>query len=282
MKTFIFMLPALLSFSVFADTKSYLTFSVTPPENALDWTTPGNFVKSMVKSRFLLEENPYGSVATSMYCMNLPTHEMEIAVAPATFDIVAPVVFQGQGLGYFYASHEGEFLEPLKVQSLAGKMTENPERKSVKFIISDQHCKRIDKFLSEFKTKKIAEKWGLAHRPLMGEGATSASLLAAIVKVAGLLPETELSKWEHTLYLPKKFSGSPLTDEYVSIFTLLGAEWGNHKNEDDFVLTFVDPVKVHEWIKEKTMTVDKSTSPVPQGNFWEQANDEIFVKKKKN
>lgn len=272
MKTII--LFSLLSFPAFAGT-SFISVQVTPPERSLDWTLPGTFFKSLIKSRFLLEQRPYGSVTAKVMCEKTPDMEYNIAAEPQSFDVLAPLLFQGQGLGYFYASHEGHLADNDEVNQITAKMNESADVRTLHISISEKQCQRILNFLKEFKEKKIADHWGLPHRPLMGEGATSASLIAGVLKVAGLLSDAELMEWEHVLYLPKKFSGSPLGDAYVGIFSVLGAEWGK-PDEESFVLKFFDPVMIHKWIGQKTKKLDRQTLPVPQGHFWEQANDPYF------
>lgn len=255
----------LLTLPVFAN--GTLSIVTHPPETTLSWSSPGDFMRSLMKARFFLEKAPFGWALGKINCGNLERH---IAAEPESFDVVAPVAFQGKGLGWFFATHSGEMTSEEAAKALYDSVSTDPASFSTSISLSTPQCERMVKFLDEFRMHKIARSWGLPHRPLMGEGATSASLLGATLEIGGVLSLPVLETWKRNLSLPRKLSGPPLTDEYVSVFSLFGSSWGKH-GEDSVELSFWDPGLILDWVKKTGKTLDRSQAPVPEGNFWKQS-----------
>ena len=156
--------------------------------------------------------------------------------------------------------------------------------------INDGQCGRIKNFLSEFREKKIGERFGLPHRPLMAEGASDTSLAVSLMEVAGVLEQDQREAWETGLFLPDDLSGMPLKDHYVGIFSLMGSSWGKRPDKSS-IFKFWNPQKISAWVdnysgpkskleKAKGIEINKSHLPAPQGSYWQQANDPEYSKKK--
>ena len=291
MKTIILLI-SVLSFS--AQAENILNIYVAPPEQNLDWSSPGSLYRSMIKSRIFMSKRPYGSAGADLVCGN---NTYSISADAESFDVTGPVVFGGKGLGHLYSAHPGILLTGEKAVAKNKEVINSPGARFITFLINDGHCLRIKTYWEEFEKHKIAKNFGLPHRPLMGEGTTDTSLIVNSLDVAGLLVPDQREKWDHTLYLPKKLSGAPLSDEYISIFSLMAGDWGKH-SDDSITLHFWDPKLIADWIDQQIATkrtlrklsdntkgipgieFDLKRLPAPQGNFWEQANDSTYSKKK--
>ncbi len=291
MKT-IFILISVFSFSAHAG--NLLNIYVAPPEQTLDWSSPGSLYRSLIKSRFFMTKRPLGSAGADLVCGNT-THS--ISPDAESFDVVGPVVFGGKGLGHLYSAHPGTLLTGEKAVAKNKEVINSPGARFITFLINDNQCERIRTYWEEFQKHNIAKNFGLAHRPLMGEGTTDTAFIVSTLEVAGFLVPDQREKWDRILYLPMKLSGAPLTDEYISIFSVLGGEWGKHSG-NSFILHFWDPKLISEWIDQQIalkrtvrkrsdgskgipgVEYDLTRRPVPQGTFWEQANDPQYNKKK--
>lgn len=241
-----------------------------------------------------MSKRPFGSAGADLACGNT-THS--ISADTESFDVLGPVVFEGKGLGHLYSAHPGILLTGEKAVAKNKEVINSPGARFITFLISDDQCQRIRSFWEEFQKHNIAKNFGLPHRPLMAEGTTDTALVVSSLDVAGLLVPDQKEKWERVLYLPKKISGAPLSDDYIVFFSLLSGNWGQH-SEDSFVLKFWDPELIAKWIDQQIATrrtvrklsdgskgipgveYDLSRRPVPQGTFWEQANDSTYQKKK--
>ncbi len=291
MKTIFILLSALISQNALAGT-DLLNIYVAPPEQHLDWTSPGSLYMSLFKNRLFLTKRPFGSAGADLVCQD---KGHSLSVDAEKFDFVAPVIFQGKGLGFLYSAHPGIILSDDAAVAKNKEVINSPGARFITFLINPDQCARIRTFWEEFKKNNIAKNFGLPHRPLMGEGATDTSLIVSTLEAAGLLVPDQREKWERHLNLPKKLSGSPLTDEYISFLSLSGESWGKNP-EDSFVLHFWDPELITKWIdqqislkktvrklSDKTKGIpgveyDLSRLPVPQGTFWEQANEPSYKK----
>jgi hypothetical protein len=197
-----------------------------------------------------MTKRPYGSAGADLVCGNV-THS--ISTDAKNFDVMGPVVFEGKGLGHLYSAHPGILLTGEKAVAKNKEVINTPGARFITFQISDDQCTRIRTFWEEFQKHNIAKNYGLPHRPLMAEGATDTALVVSTLEVAGFLVPDQREKWDRVLYLPKKLSGSPLTDEYVTIFSLLGGDWGKH-SDDSFILHFWDPELIARWIDQQIAT----------------------------
>lgn len=291
MKTIFILISALISQNALA-ASDLLNIYVAPPEKNLAWASPGSLYTSLFKSRLFFTKRPFGSAGADLLCGE---KNYSLSMDAEKFDFVAPVLFQGKGLGLLYSAHPGIILSDEAAVAKNKEVINSPGARFITFLINPDQCTRIRDFWDEFKKNNIANNFGLPHRPLMGEGATDTSLIVSTLEVAGLLVPDQREKWERLLYLPKKLSGSPLSDEYISVLSLSGESWGK-PSEDSFVLHFWDPELIAKWIDQQIATkrtarklsdktkgipgveYDLTRLPVPQGTFWEQANDPIYKK----
>lgn len=281
--------------STSAPAANLLNIYVAPPEQTLDWTSPGSLYRSIFKSRIFMAKRPYGSAGADLACGN---STRSLSVDTESFDVMGPVVFEGKGLGHLFSAHPGILLKDEKAVAKNKEVINSPGARFITFIISDAQCARIAAYWNDFEKHNIAKNYGLPHRPLMGEGATDTSLIVSTLDVAGFLVPDQREKWDRALYLPKSLSGAPLTDEYVTIFSLLSGDWGKH-SDDSFILHFWDSKLIADWIEQQIQSkrtvrklsdgskgipgieFDLSKRPVPQGTYWEQANDPAYSNKSK-
>jgi hypothetical protein len=247
-----------------------ISLFVTPPEKPLDQSSPGKFMSSLLFSK----GNPLGKTVSEIKCQDFTE---SLTVNPVDLKILGPLFMEGRGLGLLFHTFPGRLEN-------ATPDLKDEKTKFIRIKINQGQCARLKNYLKDFREKKIAERFGLPHRPLMAEGATGASLGVSLLEVAGVMEQGQREAWETTLILPEKLSGMPLKDQYVSPFSLIGSSWGKNDSQN-IVLKFWDPEKIRNWITEKApnkqgLEIDKSHLPAPQGSHWKQANDPAYSKKK--
>ncbi len=303
MKTLLLALSFLMTFSAHsaeADNR-LLTLWISGPERPIDWKSPGSLYRSLIINSFLAPKKLLGSAVAVLHCGkdNNALGTEGISADSESISVFGPVVFQGRGLGHLYTAHPGKLLSSEEALEKRNKMLkENIPLENIAYIISQKHCDRIQTYLSEVKKHGFAKNYGLPHRPLMAEGMTDTSLVISVLQVAGILGPKETESWERVVILPKDLSGAPLTDNYIPIFSLLTGSWAKNIN-NGYVLRFWDPDLIAKSIRSKIWkdikkmndgtlgagkrvgdSIDKTRSPVPEGTFWEQANDPQYSKKK--
>lgn len=303
MKTLLLALSFLMTFSAHsaeADNR-LLTLWISGPERSIDWKTPGSLYRSLLINSILAPKRLFGSAVAVLHCGkdNNALGTEGISADSESISVFGPVVFQGRGLGHLFTAHPGKLLSSKEALEKQKEMlNDNIPTESISYIISEKHCDRIQSYLAEVRKYGFAKNFGLPHRPLMAEGMTDTSLVISILQVAGIIGPKETESWERVVILPKDLSGPPLTDNYISIFSLLTGSWAKSSN-DGYVLRFWDPdlmaksIQSKIWQDIKKMnegtlgagkrvgdSIDKSRSPVPEGTFWEQANDPQYTKKK--
>ncbi|MFL5785943.1 MAG: hypothetical protein ACJ76H_15095 [Bacteriovoracaceae bacterium] len=276
----------LLFFFLFSATSAgaaQLTLITTPPAVPLDWSSPGSLFSSILKNKIRFEKRPLGLTAVKISC---PTWEQTIALVPKSFSVIGELLVDGRGLGLLYHTFPGELVDPSEEVKTN---LENEKTRFVRYLISDNHCIRIEAFLKDFREKKVGEKFGLPHRPLMAEGGSDTSFAVAVLEVAGVLNQKEKDSWESAYYLPDELSGMPLHEKYVNVFSLMGSHWDDSDTKAS-VLKIWDPQKISSWVDSSSAKVtegkatgvelDRSKVPAPQGGWWKQAMSPEYSKKK--
>jgi hypothetical protein len=260
------------------------TLALYTSPSGLDWSSPGKIFSTLLKKDLFSAGSPFGMTITEINC---PDQKEILTIIPGGLGIFGSLFFEGRGLGFFYQTFPGKVTdasEDLK------KILLDEKTRFVKIEINPAQCSRIKDYLSDFRAKKIGERFGLPHRPLMAEGSSDTSLPVSLMEVAGVLDHDQREAWETAKYLPEKLSGVPLKDQYVGFYSLIGSSWGKGPDKS-FILKFWDPNRISAWVdnyqgqkikseKAVGVVIKKDHLPAPQGTYWQQANDPQYSKKK--
>ncbi len=278
------LLPCIIFLTNTALAGTTLTLYTTPPETLLDWSSPGSLYKTILKNELFSSGSPLGLTVAEIDC---PDQKETLSIIPGELGLLGSIFFEGRGLGLLYQTFLGKMID---AEGELKKTLQNEKTRFVRVEINTGHCARIKSFLTEFRNKKIAERFGLPHRPLMAEGANDTSLAVSLFEVAGVLEQDQRDAWETGLFLPDKLSGMPLKDQFVGIFSLMGSSWGKGPDKSS-VFKFWNPQNISKWVNEKPgpkissgkaigVLMKKDHLPAPQGSYWQQANDPEYSKKK--
>ncbi len=205
---------------------------------------------------------------------------------------ISEVLFGGRGLGILYHTFEGELeAGPLPRDELEGRKKDG-KILSITYTLNPDQCERTIEYSKAYQALRVGRSWGLPHRPLFGEGGSSAAFGVSFLEVAGVLSEIQKEAWTRGVQLPLEFSGPPVTNDNVSFLKFLyGADhWASGK-EKSRALVFFDSEKIYTWIgqeifaqrnlcpdQKKGICIDVSSKIAPKGSFWKQSTDPIYWK----
>lgn len=288
-----FLLPAiLLSANALAiQPENQLTLYFIPSPSGMDWSTPANLAWSALKNRLSFKSHFMGHVLVELQCGQ--KHELTGMVG-RNFDYLNQLLVKGRGLGILFHSFDGSLEEKGDVQNQIAYLSQDGERLNfVKFKLNESQCSRSLAYLTEYREKNVGRYYGLANRPLYGEGAGCSAFGASFAQVAGVLSTEIKAAWSQSVNIPVAFAGPPLKDESVNLFRLmLNADSWARPGEPHQKLFFWSPDKMYGWVKEKIaraheekqftveglgksqgIVFDSSSAPAPAGPIWQQHLD---------
>lgn len=285
---------ALLSSPVMA-AESELTLYFIPSPLRMDWSSPANLAWSALKNRLSLQSRFMGHVFVELQCGG---QRQLTGMVGKKFDYLNQLLVEGRGLGVLYHSFEGTLEDQTKVETEIKELLEEPGRMNfVSYKLNEAQCLRAQKYLSEYREKDVGRYYGLANRPLYGEGAGCSAFGASFMDVVGIMDVEIKDNWSQTVNIPLAFAGPPVQDQTVNLLKLMfNAQSWAKDNEPHKQLTFWSPDKMYDWVahkvanpqttkfsilergKSKGIVVDKSYLPAPQGPIWQQHLDPSIKK----
>lgn len=286
----------LLSSQVMATTAPQLTLYFIPSPHGIDWSTPASLAMSALKNRLSLKSRFIGHVFVELECGG---EKQLTGMKGKHFDYFNQIVLNGRGLGVLYHSFEGTLEEKESVAEEIKELSEEGERLNfVRFKLNPGQCGRVAQYLKEYREKNVGRHYGLANRPLYGEGAGCSAFGASFVEVAGLVDQDIKDAWSQTVNIPLKFAGPPLRVETVNILDLMmnASKWASEK-EPHKKLMFWSPDLMYAWVKDKIsksqnekqftvvelgkskgIVIDRSHMPAPEGPIWQQHLDQSLIR----
>ena len=279
-----------------ADTPSQLTLYFIPSPHGIDWTSPATLAWSALKNRLSFQSRFIGHVFVELECGQ---DKQLTGMKGKYFDYFNQIIMNGKGLGVLYHSFEGTLEEKESVAQEIKELSEDGDRLNfVRFKLNKSQCERANQYLKEYREKNVGRYYGLANRPLYGEGAGCSAFGASFMEVTGLVDQDIKDAWSQTVNIPLRFAGPPLRQETVNILDLMmnGSKWASEK-EPHRKLMFWSPDRMFEWVKEKIskshlekqfsvvelgksrgIVFDRSHMPAPEGPIWQQHLDQSLIK----
>ena len=207
------------------------------------------------------------------------------------FDYLTQIIMNNRGLGILFHSFDGHLEDKASVAAEIKEATELGTRMNfIQYELNEGQCVRAVTYLKEYREKNVGRYYGLANRPLHGEGGGCSAFGASVAEVAGVMEMDVQEAWTKTINIPNEFAGPPLQEKGVNIFKLIfhGRKWANEK-EPHQKLMFWDPDLMYHWVndkiskttveklytvkeigKSKGVIVNKSFLPAPSGPIWQQ------------
>lgn len=281
----------LISTNLMAKPETSLTLYFIPSPMGMDWSTPANIAFSALKNRLSLRSRFMGHVFVELQCSN----KTELTgMVGENFNYLTQLLVHNRGLGVLYHSFDGRLEDKADVEEEIKDLTSSGSRINfVQYILNEGQCSRALTYLKEYRENKVGRYYGLANRPLYGEGAGCSAFGASFAEVVGVMDLDTKDAWTQTINIPFAFAGPPLQEKGVNLFKLMfdGVSWAK-ENEPHKKLMFWSPDRMFDWVnskilkasvekfhtvkkigKAKGIVVNQSFLPAPSGPIWQQHLD---------
>lgn len=293
------LLSTLISSTLMANSPANLTLYFIPSPVGMDWSSPASIAKSALKNRLSFKSRFMGHVFVELQC----GQEREVTgMVGKNFDYLNQLLIQSRGLGVLYHSFDGGLEEKENVDAEIKELSQDGSRLNfVKFLLNKGQCQRAATYLKEYREKNVGRYYGLANRPLYGEGAGCSAFGASFAEVTGVMNSEIKEAWSQTVIIPLAYAGPPLRDEGVNLLKLImnASRWAKD-DEPHQKLMFWSPDQMFDWVKDKVsksslendftvaaigksqgIVFDKSHFPAPTGPIWQQHLDPKIIPTKK-
>ena len=282
----------LLCSNLMANTDQKLTLYFIPSPLGLDWSTPANIAMSALKNKLSFKAHFMGHVFVEVQC----GQQRELTgMVGQNFDYLTQLLIYNRGLGILYHSFDGRLEDKIDVDKEINELSteENPRMNFVSYKLNSGQCLRAQTYLKEYREKNVGRYYGLANRPLHGEGSGCSAFGASFAEVTGIMDLEIKDAWSQGINIPLEFAGPPLKEEGVNLLKLMfsGGRWANEK-EPHQKLMFWSPDRMFDWVNMKIskasvekqfsllnkgkiqgIQFDKSHFPTPEGPIWKQHID---------
>lgn len=274
-----------------AKTTNQLTLYFIPSPVGMDWSSPANLAWSALKNRLSFKSRFMGHVFVELEC---GADKQLTGMVGKNFDYLNQLLIEGRGLGVMYHSFDGTLEDQDKVAKEIKELSETGDRMNfVRFNLNPNQCVRALTYIKEYREKDVGRYYGLANRPLYGEGAGCSAFGASFAEVTGVLDYELTEGWSHSVNIPLAFAGPPLKDETVNLLKVMmnASSWAKD-DEPHQKLLFWSPDHMFAWVNKKiaassmdkqfTVTslgksqgiiFDKSHVIAPSGPIWQQHLD---------
>jgi len=282
---------SLLSSTLMANTQQNLTLYFIPSPKGMDWSSPANLALSAMKNRLSFKSRFMGHVFVELEC----GEKKELTgMVGKNFDYLTQLLINNRGLGILYHSFDGALEEKINIEKEIKELSEDNTRINfAQFKLNQGQCDRAITYLKEYREKNVDRYYGLANRPLYGEGAGCSAFGASFLEVTGVMDMDLKEAWSQTVNIPLAFAGPPIQDKGVNLLTLIfnGGSWAKD-NEPHQKLMFWSPDRMYQWVKLKTskmeqekqfvvseirnlkgIVFDRSHLPAPASSIWLQQID---------
>lgn len=233
-----------------------LTLHFIPSPHGMDWTTPATLAKSALINRISFKPRFIGHVFVELTCGE--RHELTGMVGKH-FDYLNQLLVEQKGLGILYHSFQGKMETKEEILPELTKFQDEGYSNFVTFKISKNQCERALSYLEDYRKNNYGKFYGLANRPRYGEGAGCSAFGASFVDVLGIMDEDIQKSWSETVRIPLQFAGPPLQEKGVNLLKIMfnATSWAK-EGEAYQELTFWDPDRMFNWVKNKVETKDAS------------------------
>jgi hypothetical protein len=120
----------------------------------------------------------------------------------------------------------------------------------LRVLLSPESADRMFAFHAEFFDRGTWRRMALVSDPLAGDGASCASLTAALLQVGGVFDPAWRTEWQRTLLVPEELYGEPEARRVPVRRLLVGPavrRWAE-ATEPHRVVRFYDTTKMYEWV----------------------------------
>jgi hypothetical protein len=238
-----------------------LTIYVIPSPYLIDWSSPKNLLSSIAKNYFSFYPNFMGHVQVGVSCQNSKNELIEFHSGMVARSLTAKtqLIVHGAGLGVLFHSFDGrvEFQgdeAAADFDELKTFLQDPKSNQGLNFFaykINAAQCDRLKEYHDTYLKYDLGKFYGLPNVPQKGEGAGCSAYALSYLDVLGLVSDEERAAWSGVRYVPKKFAGPPVTENYINVLSLLwkNPNWGLNEDQDHLKIFFYEPRQMYEWVE---------------------------------
>jgi len=279
-------MPLLLFFISFLRVSANtLTLHAIKSPKGFDWTSPQSLINSSIKNKLAFESHFMGHLYVDLNCQY---KRSLTGMTTKNLNFFELLFWDGTGFGIFYHTFTGEIEKEKEILQDLDTIKTTDRYEKITFIISEAQCSKLKTYQEQLIKYKIDQRYGLAHRPLMAEGAGCSSYAMSFLDVLNQVTFEMKKNLTVTIKIPEALIGEPLFNKRISLLSLYQKEWARD-DEKHRSLTFWDPDKMVDWARlekkrrqTQELIFDISHYPAPQENpFKQDLKHESYLLKSK-
>lgn len=191
---------------------NYVMLAVSPPPEKINWTNYSTLTKSIATNITDLalsnQTNFVGHVTFEFACTYSEGRKFT-TVSGETPNAGENPQDLRKWLGYnmMFDYIPGDLESREDVEQFLSKLSAQPLETGIAvFLISPESCQNVASFFKSAVSKGVYRRYSIGLSPKHGEGASCASLGAAVTEMADLPNFSKMAKqWSFNVYLPKEF-----------------------------------------------------------------------------
>lgn len=258
----------------------------------LDWSTPGQLVRSAYHNSFHMVGHwegdqyrydiyPHGisHVDVKLQCDQQPPVYRGMTSNRSDFTYAWDLMVRGRALETFLIDVKGRFYKDSEVLKWLPLLQQQGYVRNLKIQISQEQCHRAQDYLKKYEALQIHTIYGgLRSDPLLGQGAGCAAFAVSFLQILNIFPEELAKYWRRTLKVPLHLLSSTTRKADIGFWGYLkgqNARWAK-PGEPQITMAFWDPELMYKWVGNKnTVSWDVKEHPVPTFSYFKMSSENI-------
>jgi hypothetical protein len=230
-----------------------MSYSITlffiPSPYGMDWSSPASLAKTAIVNKISLRKRFMGHVYIEL---RSPSERIMTGMSSKTMNALPLLIKEKKGFGILFHSFDGHLEQTHELVPEIDKRLRKGELTFSKYLLHRSNFNRLVEYLHLYKEKGGHLYYGLHNRPLHLEGSGCSAFGASFLEIAGLFNDEKREAWSNLVRVPLQFSGSPLTENKISLFSIVKSahRWA-HEEEPHAPIHYWCPDKMYNWVKEK-------------------------------
>lgn len=242
----------------------------------IDWSSPGNLVRSMMRNQtFKVDGKPYphtiSHVNLRLQCGSEPPLYRGMTSIKSNASYLWDFIIQGSSLDTLLINQKGRSYTQEEILKWLPRLKELGYVRTFKILLNPEQCHRAQKYLHLYQETGLGNIYGgLRSDPLKGQGAGCSAFVVSLLQVLNLAPDKMLRHWRRELAIPLELLSSQEKRARISFLGYLRGRdrgWATSR-EEKIQLLFWDPELMFKWIGGSMKTWDARSARTPHSPFF--------------
>ena len=222
----------------------------------LDWSTPGNLVRSTVHNqRFKINGRTYphsiSHVNVRLQCANEKSVYRGMSSRKSNFSYVWDFTIKGVSLDTLLINVPGRFYTEDEILFWLPVLKQKGYVRGLKLLLNEDQCARAQRYLRLYEELQLDKVYGgLRSTPHFGQGAGCAAFGVSFLQILNFFPESLERHWQRTLAVPWELLSSKTRSARIGFIGYLRGKdrpWASPR-EKQIQLKFWDPELMYNWV----------------------------------